>query len=79
MSPAHAGLIGCISRCVGTLILATLELQAVDYLHSQKIVHGDLKPENILVSASGAVTGLDRHSGTCASYADGVGSAAPRV
>jgi len=31
-------------------------LQALDYLHYNKVVHGDLKPENVLMSARGAVT-----------------------
>ena len=33
-----------------------LRLQALDYLHFNKVVHGDLKPENVLMSARGAVT-----------------------
>ena len=31
-------------------------LQALDYLHFNKVVHGDLKPENVLMSARGQVT-----------------------
>ena len=31
-------------------------LQALDYLHYNKVVHGDLKPENVLMSARGSVT-----------------------
>ena len=31
-------------------------MQALDYLHFNKVVHGDLKPENVLMSARGSVT-----------------------
>ena len=31
-------------------------MQALDYLHYNKVVHGDLKPENVLMSARGNVT-----------------------
>ena len=30
-------------------------LRALEYLHSQKIIHGDLKPENILLTSNGVV------------------------
>jgi serine/threonine protein kinase len=30
-------------------------LRSLDYLHSQKIIHGDLKPENILLTSQGVV------------------------
>ena len=30
-------------------------LRSLEYLHSQKIIHGDLKPENILLTSSGVV------------------------
>ena len=30
-------------------------LRSLDYLHSQKIIHGDLKPENILLTSNGVV------------------------
>lgn len=32
-----------------------LRLQALDYLHGNKVVHGDLKPENVLMAATGEV------------------------
>lgn len=31
-------------------------MQALDYLHYNKVVHGDLKPENVLMSSRGNVT-----------------------
>ena len=33
-----------------------VRMQALDYLHYNKVVHGDLKPENVLMSARGNVT-----------------------
>ena len=44
-----------VSLNVSTSLMALL-LQALDYLHFNKVVHGDLKPENVLMSARGSVT-----------------------
>jgi serine/threonine protein kinase len=39
-------------------------VSAVDYLHSNLIMHGDLKPENLLLSADGRLTVSDFGSAT---------------
>ena len=47
----------CISHAHNTPLSAALPvMQALDYLHFNKVVHGDLKPENVLMSARGQVT-----------------------
>lgn len=39
-------------------------VSAVDYLHSNLIMHGDLKPDNLLLSADGRLTVSDFGSAT---------------
>ena len=45
---------GCFDESIARFITACV-LQAIEYLHSHKIIYRDLKPENLLLDSRGYV------------------------
>ena len=46
--------VGCFEESMAKLYIAET-IMAIDYVHSQNIVHRDVKPDNLLISADGHI------------------------